>query len=81
MDLLSPGGTVQIVACLVGIVLLVVFAFEIYVLLLAFKDRTLTGGQKVVWVIAILMLNLPGALLYLLLGRGKGSNALPGEGA
>lgn len=81
MDLLSPGGIEQFIIGLVGIVLLVVFAFEIYVLVLAFKDRTLTGGQKVAWAIAILMLNLPGALLYLLLGRDKGSNALPGKGA
>lgn len=81
MDLLSPGGIEQFIIGLVGIVLLVVFAFEIYVFVLAFKDRTLTGGQKAAWAIAILMLNLPGALLYLLLGRGKGSNALPGKGA
>lgn len=81
MDLLSPGGIEQFIIGIVGIILLVVFAFEIYVLVLAFKDRTLTGGQKVAWAIAILMLNLPGALLYLLLGRDKGSNALPGKGA
>lgn len=81
MELLSPDGATQFVACFLGIVLLVVFAFEIYVLVLVFKDRTLTGGQKVAWAIAILMLNLPGASLYLLLGRGKGSNALPGEDA
>lgn len=49
MDLLSPGGIEQFIIGLVGIVLLVVFAFEIYVLVLAFKDRTLTGGQKAAW--------------------------------
>ena len=79
MDLLSSDVFMQFVACLVGIIMLVVFGFEIYVLMLVLKDRTLTGGQKVAWAIAILMLNLPGALLYLLLGRGKGSNDLPDE--
>ena len=81
MDLLSPGGIEQFIIGLVGIVLLVVFAFEIYVLVLVFKDRTLTGGQKVAWAIAILMLNLPGALLYLLLGRGKDTYIYSGEDA
>ena len=79
MDLLSSDGFMQFVICLVGIIMLVVFGFEIYVLMLVLKDRTLTGGQKMAWVIAILMLNLPGALLYLLLGQGKGSNDLLDE--
>lgn len=75
MNLLSPDWDILLAQCLLGIVLLASFAFTVYALVLACRNRKLSTGQKVTWVVVILWLNLPGALLYLILNKAKGPDS------
>jgi hypothetical protein len=55
-----------------GIVGLLLFALDVYVIYLIIMGRN-EPVIKLVWVIVVLILPLLGPILYLLLGRGSGT--------
>jgi hypothetical protein len=55
-----------------GIVGLLLFALDVYVIYLIIMGRN-EPVIKLVWVIVVLILPLLGPILYLLLGRGRGT--------
>lgn len=72
VSLLSvSGGLGLLLTLLLGGVALVAFVFWIWMLVDAITNKVLSTGEKVVWVLVIIFLHFLGALLYLLVGRGK----------
>jgi hypothetical protein len=55
---------------------LLLFAFWIWMLIDAIQNKGLTDGEKVGWVLAIVLLHFIGALLYLFIGRPKRNTPL-----
>ena len=51
---------------------LIGFVFWLWMLIHAITNKGLSDGEKVAWVVAIIFLNLLGALLYFFLGKPKG---------
>ena len=50
---------------------LLVFAFWIWMIVDAIRNKGLTDGEKICWVLAVVFLHILGALLYSLFGRPK----------
>ena len=61
------------------------FAFWLWMLVDCLMNQKLQGSEKIVWVLVIVLLHWVGALIYLLVGRGKlaqkphVSDAVPGN--
>ncbi|HEX4263791.1 MAG TPA: PLDc N-terminal domain-containing protein [Verrucomicrobiae bacterium] len=53
----------------VGIFGILALVFWVWMLIDAIQNPSLSGSQRIVWVLVILFLNLLGALIYLLAGR------------
>jgi len=51
------------------------FVFWIWMLIDAIRNRSLSDGEKVAWVLVILFLHFIGALVYLIFGRSRGATA------
>ncbi len=73
MNLFSDSLTFSLFTWLVWLGIAAIASFVIYILILVYQDKTLSTGQKWTWAIIIVCLHLPGALLYILLGKGNGS--------
>jgi Phospholipase_D-nuclease N-terminal len=69
------GGLEFIVMLLAMIFLLPIalalFAFWIWMLISAIQNKGLTEGEKIAWVLVIVLLHFLGALLYLFIGHPK----------
>ena len=50
---------------------LAMFAFWIWMLVHAIQNKGLTDGEKVGWVLAIVLVHFIGALLYFFIGKPK----------
>ena len=50
---------------------LLLFAFWIWMLIDAIQNKGLTDGEKVGWVLAVVLLHFIGGLLYFFIGRPK----------
>jgi hypothetical protein len=61
---------VVLVALVFGLVAFV-FVFWIWMLVDAIKNRGLSDGEKIGWVLAIVFLHMLGSLLYFCIGRPK----------
>ena len=57
------------VVCLVSLLLT---AFWIWMLVDAIRNKGVSDGEKVAWVLAIVFLPFIGSLLYCIIGRSKG---------
>ncbi len=55
---------------------LLLFAFWIWMLIDAIQNKGLTDGEKIGWVLAVVLLHFIGAFLYLLIGRPKRNTPL-----
>ena len=55
----------------IGTIGLLVFAFWIWMIVDAIRNKGLTDGEKICWVLAVVFLHILGALLYSLFGRPK----------
>jgi len=53
------------------VMVLLLFAFWIWMLIDAIQNKGLTDGEKIGWVLAVLFLHFIGALLYFFIGRQK----------
>lgn len=75
------GGFSIIMILLAAILLLplvlALFAFWIWMLVSAIQNKGLTDGEKVAWVLVIVLLHWLGALIYLLVGHPKRKAPLP----
>jgi hypothetical protein len=56
-----------------GIIALLMFVFWIWMLIDAIKNKGLTDGEKIGWVLAIVFLHIIGSLIYYFIGRPKGN--------
>ena len=74
MNLLTPDPPVLVLSLLLGLLTLVAVSFALYSLLLLYRDKTWNTASKWIWAVVIVWLNFLGALLYVLLGRGKGKH-------
>jgi hypothetical protein len=59
-----------------GTIGLLLFVFWIWMLIDAIQNKGLTDGEKIGWVLAIVLLHFLGGLLYLLIGRPKRNTPL-----
>jgi hypothetical protein len=57
-------------------IVLVCFAFWLWMLIHAITNKGLQGAEKVVWVVVIIFVPVLGAVLYFFLGRPKGEGAI-----
>lgn len=70
--MLGGWEIILILGILVGIPLAVaIFAFWIWMMVHAIQNKGLSEGERVAWVLVILLLHFLGALLYFFLGRPK----------
>jgi hypothetical protein len=58
---------------------LALLAFWIWMLIEALQNKGLTDGEKIAWVLVIVLLHFLGALLYFFVGHPKRKNPLPGN--
>ncbi len=54
---------------------LAVFAFWIWMLIHAAQNKGLSEGEKVVWVLIIVLVHFLGAVIYFFVGRPKGNQS------
>ena len=68
------GGMILLLVWVIGgIISLAGFVFWLWMLVDAIKNRSLTDGEKVVWVLVIIFLPVLGSILYFFIGKPKGS--------
>jgi hypothetical protein len=58
---------------------LALVAFWIWMLIEALQNKGLSDGEKIAWVLVIVLLHFLGALLYFFVGHPKRKNPLPGN--
>ena len=68
MFILAP-----ILALLAIAVAIALFVFWIAMLISAIQNQGLGEGEKIVWVLVVILLHFLGATLYFFLGRSKGA--------
>ena len=74
--MLAMLGTNEVLLILLILPLMLgAFAFWLWMLVDAIRNRALTDSERIAWVIAICLLHALGALVYLLFGRGRPSQA------
>ncbi len=71
------SGAIGLVAALfIGGLGLLVFVFWLWMLVHAISNKGLTDGERVAWVLVIIFLPVLGSILYVIMGRPKGTSAL-----
>jgi len=66
------GGIIGLLLLLVvAVVGLACFAFWLWMLIHAIKNKGLTDTEKLIWVLVVLFLHVLGALIYFFVGRPK----------
>ena len=71
------GGIIGLFALLfLAVVGLLAFAFWIWMIIDAIQNKGLTDGEKVGWVLVVVLLHCLGALLYFLIGHPKQNTPL-----
>jgi hypothetical protein len=56
-----------------AVISLLCFVFWVWMLVDAIKNRALSDGEKIVWVLVIIFLPFLGSILYFFIGKPKGS--------
>lgn len=71
------SGTLGLLFLLLGGLLsLACFAFWLWMLIHAIGNKSLSDGERIVWVLVIIFLPLIGGILYFLIGRPKGASSI-----
>ena len=52
------------------------FVFWLWMLIHAITNKGLASGEKIVWVLVIILLPFLGSIIYFFIGRPKGSGAV-----
>ncbi len=55
-----------------GVLGLLLFAFWVWMLVHAITNKGLRDGEKILWVLVVILLPFLGAVLYFFLGKPKG---------
>jgi len=70
------SGLVSLFLILVGgLIGLAGFAFWLWMLIHAITNKGLSDGEKIVWVLVIILLPFLGSVIYFFIGRPKGAGA------
>lgn len=64
-------ATYSLFSWLIWLGIAAIISFVLYTLILVYLDETLNTAQKWTWGIIIVGLNIPGALLYILMRKEK----------
>lgn len=68
----TVGAGLGLVAALfLGLLVLLACVFWIWMLISAITNPRIGGGEKVAWVLVIILLHFLGALIYLLVGKSR----------
>jgi hypothetical protein len=67
------GGLIGLFTLLIGAA---GFVFWLWMLIHAITNKGLASGEKIVWVLVIILLPFLGSIIYFFIGRPKGSGAL-----
>ena len=71
------AGTVSLLFVLLGgLVSLACFAFWLWMLVHAITNKGLSDGEKIAWVLVVLLLPFIGSVIYFFIGRPKGTAAI-----
>jgi uncharacterized RDD family membrane protein YckC len=71
------GGIIGLFVCLfLAVIALLAFVFWIWMIIDAIQNKGLTDGEKVAWVLVVVLLHCIGALLYFLIGHPKRNTPL-----
>lgn len=65
-----------LVMVFLGIIAVLVFVFWIWMLIDAIQNKGLTDGEKIGWVLAIVLLHIIGSTLYFFIARPKRNTPL-----
>jgi hypothetical protein len=70
------GSMVGLLVLLLGAALsLAGFAFWLWMLINAIKNKGLSDGERIVWVLVIIFLPFIGSIIYFIIARAKGYSA------
>ena len=73
----GPEIVVMLLAMLVVLpIALAMFAFWIWMLIAAIQNKGLTDGEKIAWVLVIVLVGFLGALIYFFAGHPKRNTPL-----
>lgn len=67
----AAAGVSLIVLLICGLLALLACVFWIWMLISAITNPRIGGGEKVAWVLVIILLHFLGALIYLLVGKSR----------
>jgi hypothetical protein len=71
------SGLVSLIGMLIGIAIsLAGFVFWLWMLIHAITNKGLSDGEKIAWVLAVILLPVIGCILYFFIGRPKGTAAV-----
>lgn len=60
---------------------LALLAFWVWMLVHAAQNKGLSDGERIAWILVIVLVHFLGALIYFFVGRPKGNQAIPAQGA
>ena len=68
------GGAFKLIFFLISaVVSILCFAFWLWMLVHAIGNKSLSDGEKIVWVLVIIFLPFLGSILYFFIGKPKGT--------
>ena len=66
------SGGIALLAALIGLVIgILAFVFWIWMLISAIQNKGVTEGEKIAWVLVIVLLPFVGSILYFFIGHPK----------
>ena len=66
------SGLVSLLAIIIGgLISLACFAFWLWMLIHAITNKGLSDGEKIAWVLVVILLPLLGSIIYFFIGRPK----------
>jgi hypothetical protein len=60
-------------ALIAGVISLACFAFWLWMLIHAITNKGLSDGEKILWVLVIILIPFIGSVIYFFIGREKGA--------
>ena len=71
------SGAFWLMFKLIGLAIsLLCFAFWLWMLIHAITNKGLSNGEKILWVLVIILLPFLGSVIYFFIGRPKGAGAM-----
>jgi hypothetical protein len=68
------SGLVSLLAIIIGgLISLACFAFWLWMLIHAITNKGLSDGEKIVWVLVVILVPFVGSIIYFFIGKPKGA--------